>query len=467
VLFFVRLPVTKLTEKYDRFFRSVFFCKNSRFSGIFVSLIPGRKKRSYFSVSLIVFLLVFLGFANVAPAAQAVNVQYIHDYIQQKHGITVPIKASNPLQIANVKYLLCAVDRGNEIMNGVATNYCNHALATQQVVDTVATIDAVNRLMKRTTFSVTLSGVSSYTFQLASSGTFTVDWGDGTSPQTITRSNTTETSYSHTYSSTGDYIVRFSGKATGYNTTLNNIKAVGSVKFCTGSNRNVVAINGSLSAIFPRIPGVGPRFSDTFGYCTGLTSIPAGLFAGFDGPAPYMFQQTFIGSTGLTSIPAGLFAGISGAAELMFHGTFQYDSGLTSLPAGLFAGINGATAEGMFYATFYNCTGLTGTVPAGFFGKFTGTPVESIFNATFYNCRGLTGIADGIWDLSGLTNVSVIQPFDDMFNGCTSITTASPNIAPGSSVRLYQKFTAHTPIYGAFRYCAGMADYASIPAAWK
>jgi hypothetical protein len=98
---------------------------------------------------LIVFSLIFQGFAiQPAPAAQAVNVQYIHDCIYKKHGITVPIKTTTPLQIANVKYLLCAVDRGNEILNGTATNYCNHALATQQVVDTVATIDAVNRLIK-------------------------------------------------------------------------------------------------------------------------------------------------------------------------------------------------------------------------------------------------------------------------------------------------------------------------------
>jgi hypothetical protein len=94
---------------------------------------------------LIVFLLGFPGFAH---AAQAANVQYIHDYIYKKHGITVPIKTTTPLQIANVKYLLCAVDRGNEIMNGAATtNYCNHALATTQAVDTVAVIDAVNRLI--------------------------------------------------------------------------------------------------------------------------------------------------------------------------------------------------------------------------------------------------------------------------------------------------------------------------------
>jgi hypothetical protein len=76
-------------------------------------------------------------------------VQYIHDYIQQKHGITVPIKTTTPLQIANVKYLLCAVDKVNLAL-GTTTNYCNHALATQQVVDTVATIDAIDRLVKDT-----------------------------------------------------------------------------------------------------------------------------------------------------------------------------------------------------------------------------------------------------------------------------------------------------------------------------
>jgi hypothetical protein len=93
--------------------------------------------------------LVFQGFAiQPAPAAQAVNVQYIHDYIQQKHGVTVPIKTTTPLQIANVKYLLCAVDKTNALCGGATTSYCTHALATQQVVDTVATIDAVNRLVQ-------------------------------------------------------------------------------------------------------------------------------------------------------------------------------------------------------------------------------------------------------------------------------------------------------------------------------
>jgi hypothetical protein len=93
--------------------------------------------------------LVFQGFAiQPAPAAQAVNVKYIHDYIQQKHGVTVQINASNPLQIANVKYLLCAVDKTNSLCSTTTTNYCNHELATQQVVDTVATIDAVDRLIQ-------------------------------------------------------------------------------------------------------------------------------------------------------------------------------------------------------------------------------------------------------------------------------------------------------------------------------
>lgn len=85
-------------------------------------------------------------------AAQVANIQYIHNYITKKHGITVPIKSSIPTQIANVKYLLCAVDAANLALNGSATtSYCTHALATQQVVDTSAVIDAVDRLVVTST----------------------------------------------------------------------------------------------------------------------------------------------------------------------------------------------------------------------------------------------------------------------------------------------------------------------------
>lgn len=99
-------------------------------------------------------LVLFAGvlFSGAAYSAQIVNVKYIHDYISKKHGISLPINASNNLQVANVKYLLCAVDAANSVYTGgkVKTSYCTNALATEQAVDTAATIDAVDRLISDT-----------------------------------------------------------------------------------------------------------------------------------------------------------------------------------------------------------------------------------------------------------------------------------------------------------------------------
>jgi hypothetical protein len=77
-------------------------------------------------------------------------------------------------------------------------------------------------------------------------------------------------------------------------------------------------------------------------------------------PVPYMFYDTFRACTGLTSIPAGLFRGISGTpAQYMFYQTFLTCTELTAIPADLFGGIAGAPAANMFDGAFYGCTKLT------------------------------------------------------------------------------------------------------------
>ena len=60
----------------------------------------------------IFFSLLFI-FA--APAAQVVNVQYIHDLIQQRWNITVPKNEllTDSSVVANMKYLLRAIDVAN------------------------------------------------------------------------------------------------------------------------------------------------------------------------------------------------------------------------------------------------------------------------------------------------------------------------------------------------------------------
>jgi hypothetical protein len=50
----------------------------------------------------------------------------------------------------------------------------------------------------------------------------------------------------------------------------------------------------------------------------------------------------------------------------MFEYTFSECTGLTTLPSGLFSSFT-TGAEGMFYSTFYGCTNLSGYIPPNFF----------------------------------------------------------------------------------------------------
>ena len=268
----------------------------------------------------------------------------------------------------------------------------------------------------------TTQTTSRFSFSISAAGRFTIDWGDGTAPQEIVKTNTTNQTYSHTYMKSDIYKIGLDGAATGYSTDINT--AAISFK----SNTNLAKIGGSLGAIFSTLDnGNQPRFPFTFMECTSLSGkippnlfagingapishmflylfrkdsklageIPANLFAGIKGqPKNYMFESLFYGCSGLTgSIPENLFAGIQGApATSLFLSTFYGCSGLTgSIPKNLFAGIKGAPAEGMFRATFLNCSGLTGSIPYGLFGNLYGPPITTMFSNTFANCTGLTG----------------------------------------------------------------------------
>ena len=246
----------------------------------------------------------------------------------------------------------------------------------------------------------TTSDTSSFEFSISAAGKFFVDWGDGT-VETITKSNTTNTTYSHNYDTAGAYTIGIGGQAIEYN----NDTSTAAISFYVGANystqmtnvQKIASIDGSLGAIFrtlSRDTQKQPRFYHTFYGASNMTgSIPENLFAGISGaPANYMFYYTFGGCSGLTgAIPDGLFAGISGApADYMFCRTFYGCSGLTSIPENLFAGISGAPAYGMFSGTFYGCSGLT-SIPENLFGNISGKAQILMFNQTFYNCGLLTG----------------------------------------------------------------------------
>ncbi len=354
-------------------------------------------------------LSVLLGLLCVvaANAAQIANVGYVHKMIEHKWDISVPYNPnlSDVRKIANMKYLLTAIDVANEILNGEkTTDYGNGEFATTQIADTVATNQAVETLVKKEEkykfFLTTTPDTNNFSFKIGAAGTFYVDWGDGTI-ETITKTNTTNTTYSHNYTTAGAYTIGIGGQATAYNTST----STAAISFYMDkANFNVASIDGSLGAIFGTLSSgtqKQPRFYQTFRSMANLSgSIPENLFAGISGaPASYMFYQTFFGYSGLTgSIPENLFAGISGApASHMFNGTFSDCSGLTSIPENLFGDISGTAQNAMFHGTFYNCTSLTG--PSA---RINGKYIYEIWPNALDDCINMYYDARGLSDYSSI-----------------------------------------------------------------
>ncbi len=289
-------------------------------------------------------------------------------------------------------------------------------------------------------FTITTTEMAAGTvfkFYMSAAGEFTVDWGDG-NVETITRTNTTDAEYTHTYTNAGTYTIGFSGQATGYASSVSGYYSVGipyhgaAISFF--NNKNVAGISGSLGAIFGTLSSgtnIQPRFYYTFFGNTNLTgSIPHDLFAGISGsPASYMFGRTFNGCSGLSGeIPHDLFAGISGApADRMFDSTFYGCRGLTgSIPHDLFAGISGSPASFMFYSTFYGCRGLTGEIPHDLFAGISGSPASAMFYSTFSGCSNLTGsIPHDLF--AGISGSPASAMFSNTFWGCSGLSGEIPH----------------------------------------
>ena len=414
------------------------------------------------SLILGIFFLFCGASINPAQSAQVANVEYIHKLVNQRWGgggIEVPYYPENAKLVANMEYLLTVVDRANLMLNGEATSsYASDPVyATKQAVDIIAVGDAVNRLITyKPMFYVTTTGnTSSFEFDISAAGSFSINWGDGT-VDNINKTDTTNTTYSHTYDSAGEYTISIGGEATAYNTST----TTAAISF--SNNQNTAGISGSLGAIFGTLPsGTQPRFYRTFYNNTNLTGeIPADLFAGISGtPADSMFHRTFYGCRGLTgTIPENLFAGISGApASNMFDSTFYGCRGLTgTIPENLFAGISGTPASSMFERTFYGCSGLTGTIPENLFAGISGKPASDMFFSTFGGCSGLTGsIPENLF--AGISGKPASDMFNRTFTGCRGLTGTIPeNLFAGISGTPANSMFSNT-----FSGCSGLTG--SIP----
>lgn len=420
------------------------------------------------------FILFAILFAPVANAAEMVNVEYIHTALQRRWGVSLPYNPAltNPRVAANMKYLLTAIDRMNEVLNDKdITNYGDDAkYATLAAADTVATNDAVARLVVQPFYITTTPDTTSFSFEMSAQGKFYISWGDGTT-DVIEKNNTEKTTYSHTYKQADAYKIGFSGRATAYSTENSHLDPAPALHF--RYNENLAKIEGSLGAIFGTIgdgsqPGQQPAFRNTFCECDNLSStIPENLFEGVHGaPIDWMFAATFQDSAFYGSIPAGLFSGIKGApVYAMFNNTFMR-SGLTgSIPKDLFAGIKGAPAQYMFAGTFDRVYGLSGEIPAGLFAGIKGAPAIYMYHFLFNGDLNLTGeIPENLFgDISGDAAEFM---FRSTFFGCTGLTGPSARI---NGKYLYEIWPSGPTNIGQQCYynAPGLSDYATMPVSWK
>ena len=195
------------------------------------------------SLILGIFFLFCGASINPAQSAQVANVEYIHKLLNQRWGIEVPYYPENAKLVANMEYLLTVVDRANNLLNEEPfTSYgTDPVYATKQAVDIIAVGDAVNRLITyKPMFYVTTTGnTSSFEFYISAAGSFSINWGDGT-VDNINKTDTTNTTYSHTYDSAGEYTISIGGEATAYNTST----TTAAISF--RDNKNTAGISGSL-----------------------------------------------------------------------------------------------------------------------------------------------------------------------------------------------------------------------------
>ena len=265
---------------------------------------------------------------------------------------------------------------------------------------------------------------------IGAAGNFTIDWGDGQS-DVITDKPTGATTYSHTYTTSGEHEIKLTGRATDYSDaavdpdSLAGLVPTFALSDMVGGSfvaTNVAKISGSLGKIFPTMDdGTNPNFVGTFAMAP-ITEIPADLFAGISGtPAEVMFYGTFMGAA-ITEIPAYLFGELNGNGAMgMFTATFAECANLTTVGGPLFSG-RLTPAEGMF-ASMFSGSGIT-SIPENMFGELTGDGASSMFDGTFYYCANLTTVGGPLF--SG-TLTPVERMFAEMFSG-SGITSVPENI---------------------------------------
>ena len=161
---------------------------------------------------------------------------------------------------------------------------------------------------------------------------------------------------------------------------------------------------------------------------SGLTSIPAGLFANSN---IWSFTEAFSGCPSITSVPATLFT--ASAANLTktrdFNSVFQ-NTPLSSIPEPLFSGM---TKVRTFELAFSGNTSIISVPPNLFLSNIEVTNMAS----TFQGCTGLMNVPTGLFAAN-----TEVTTFVATFKGCTLITSI-----PASLFANNLKVTAYTEAF--------------------
>ena len=296
------------------------------------------------------------------------------------------------------------------------------------------------------TLTLPLIGAGSYNFS--------VDWGDGSPPETITD----YTLAYHEYTLQNSYVVTIDGQCTRWDCVV----APDADKILQVLQWGDIGITNADAAFYGcvNLTDVVETFwqgatscSTTFYGCTSLYSIPFGLFTGCTEITTFYscFGQC---TTLFGTLPANLFDdctqvttfafcfyGCTGIEYLCgsdmfryntlvqddvftdgFESTFRSMTSLVEIPDELF---RYNTSIITFSTTFYGCTAIT-DIPAGLFTYNTNT--ES-FAQTFQGCTALTSIPATLFD----TNTAAVH-FTDTFRGCTALTDVPDNLFDNNPV---------------------------------
>lgn len=243
---------------------------------------------------------------------------------------------------------------------------------------------------------------------IAVNGTATIDWGDGSTTETITGTNFTELKYrQHVYEYAGNYTIMIDGTVRFYNSG----NYFSTVLTSTNENSNRQRNRTYAKCITAVRVADGSYIGDyAFAYCYNLTSVSIpnnitsiGAYAFYN-----CFNLTNISiPANVTSIGDGAFYYCSSLTSISIpngitsinDGVFNYCNGLTSISIP-----NSVTSIGTF--AFTNCFNLTNIVIPN--------SVTSIGDGAFSSCFNLTSISIP----NNITNISAYA-----FSSCYSLTS--------------------------------------------